>query len=658
MINLTVPSLSALVAWLRGPRGELLVVALITIAALTVRVVHLADVPPGLHGDEAWTGMRADDILRGAGIPAFDRIHGLGQPSGMEYLTAAFIQLFGSSVLTIRLPMALLGAATVPLTYYLIKALFNDRTTAVIGATLLAFMGWHIHYSRIALPPAGWPFFEVLACLLFVLAMRSRAWWLFALAGLALGLGVYTYSSYNVFALAFVAFTGYWLLTQQIERSRTLLLSLGVMFAVALLAALPMVEYIASNDDIYFQYPRQISLFRTDEYKAADSPLERYDVIGDAGKAFVKRVVFDADTDFSDGAGSGPMLNATFSVLLGLGVLLAVWRWREPGAALPLLIVLVLPWAGILTVGGGIVRRAMGVTPFLAMLAALPLAELVRRAQPARALVRGAAYFIVAGAIVSVAVLDLRAYFGIFPGSSVGQYVFAPELVAASQYMDALPDETLVYFYSDRWSFNYETRRYLAPGMDGQDRSREFGSLSFYADRSQDTVMVFMGTYLGQLEEAQRLYPDGEALERRSDSAVQFQALFLPAGGPPAADDDIEPPPTLGGDLRDARRVQDFNALQVLLEAYKQRHGAYPDNDGALQTLCVYPEDTGCALQEIAETLPEDPLGDATTNGYFYASDGATYTIYAQRESSTLPQCDEHPGFLDKFPGVLCVRGP
>ena len=647
-------------ARLRDARAELIIVALLTAAAVTVRVVHLAGIPPGLHGDEAWTGIRAGNILHGARIPAFDHVHGLGQPAGMEYLTAVFVKLFGNSTLTIRLPMALLGAATVPLTYYLIKALFNDRTTAVIGAVLLAFMGWHIHYSRIALPPIAWPFFEVLSCLFLVQVMRSRRWWLFPLAGAALGLGVYTYSSYNIFVLAFVAFAGYWLLTQQIEQWRALLLGLGVTFAVAFLAALPMLGYINGNRDFYFEYPRGISIFRSDAYKAADSPLDRYDVLADAGKAFVQRVVFDPEPDYSDGAGSGPMLDATFSILLGLGLLLAIWRWRQPGAALALIIVLIVPWAGILTVGSGIVRRAAGVTPFLAMLAALPLAELIRRTQLARPLVRGAAYFVVAGAIISVAVLDLRAYFGIFPGSEVGRYVFVPELVAASNYIETLPDGTLVYFYSDRWSFNYETRRYLAAGMDGDDRSREFGSFSLYADRSKNTVMVFLGTYLDQIDEARRLYPDGTATEQRSGDGTEFQALFLPAGGPPATGggEVPTPPPTLGGEIRDARRVQDLNGLQTVLEAYKQRHGAYPDNAGAVQTLCVYPEDTGCALKEASPTLPEDPLGDATTNGYFYSSDGRTYTLYALRESSTVRECDEHPDFLNRLPSVYCVRGP
>jgi len=120
----------------------------------------------------------------------------------------------------------------------------------------------------------------------------------------------------------------------------------------------------------------------------------------------------------------------------------------------------------------------------------------------------------------------------------------------------------------------------------------------------------------------------------------------------------VEPPPTLGGEIKDARRVQDLSGLQTVLEGYKERHGAYPDNAGTVQTLCVYPEDTGCALEEISPALPEDPKGDATTNGYFYSSDGQSYTLYALRESPAVPECDEHPGFLNHLPSVLCVRGP
>ncbi len=671
MIQFSIPAVRLprprLPQW-RVSRGELIVVALLTAAAIVPRVVDLVGVPPGLHGDEAWTGLRARDILRGVQVGPFDKIHGLGQPAGMEYLTAAFVKVFGSSILTLRLPMALLGAATVPLTYWLARETF-DRRTAVISAALLAFLGWHVHFSRIALPPASWPFFEVLACVFMVLALRTRAWWQFVLAGAVLGMGIYTYSSYNIFVVAFVAFVVYWLLTQELGRRRELLIGIGVTFLVALVVALPMLQYIDGHRHTYFDYPRGISVFRSDQYKNADGPLGRLDVIADAGRDFVQRVVFKAEPDFSDGAGYDPILNTPFSILLGLGILIALWRWRQPGAALSILVLLIVPWAGILTVGGGIVRRAVGVTPFLAILAALPLVELLRRTQLARPAVRGAAYCVVAGAIITVAVLDTRAYFGTFPDSDVGHFVFVPELVAASNYMHGHADGAQVLFYSDRWSINYETRRYLAPGIDGFDRSKEYGSkYSLDADRSRDELFIFLGSYRDRLAEVEQTYPGGKAYEDKdSKGNVIFAAYYLPkaegALPPTPTPGPVTPTPVptsaAGGDTRDATRVQDIAALKQALTQYFDKHGKFPDNGGGIQTLCSYKDDdVGCKLQEFLPTLPQDPAGDSTKNGYFYQSDGATYTIYALRESAVFPECEEKPSHLESLPSVLCAHGP
>jgi 4-amino-4-deoxy-L-arabinose transferase-like glycosyltransferase len=671
VIELTIPNLASLrtevLERVRPARLDWALAGALFALALVARVYDLVDVPPGLHGDEGWTGLRARDILDGTKIGAFDATHGLGQPAGMEYLTAVFTAIFGSSVLTLRLPMALLGAATVPMLYALLR-LTAGRTAAVMGALLLAVLAWHIHFSRIALPPVSWPFFAVLTCLLFVLAMRSKQWWLFALTGLSLGLGVYTYSSYGVFVVAFAVFVVYWLLTQEREVNRRLLADVGLIFVVALLAAIPMLHYISEHQEQYFSYPREISVFNSEAYEAADGVLGRADVVADAGREYVRRVVFDADPDFSDGSNSGPMIDAPFAALVGLGILYALWQWRKPAGVLGLLMVLLLPWAGILSTGGGIIRRTIGVTPYLALLAGLPLAALIERTEHAGQAVRRGAYLVVGGLVIAIAVLDLQAYFGDFPDTDAGRYVFVPELVAASHYMDDLPDGTFVLFYSGRWSLNYETRRYLAPDIQGQDRSKEFGRFSLEADRSRNVAFVFMDPYRNNLEEVERFYPGGTSVEGTTGEGVPaFSAYYVPALGP--GEEPPVPPPTPlpspteeilpGGEERDAVRAADMARIEEALAEYRREHGEYPDNGGGIQTLCAFKDsDVGCDLDEFLDPLPEDPLGEETNNGYFYSSDGSFYTIFARRESEALPACAEHPQHLQHLSSLLCVHGP
>ena len=120
------------------------------------------------------------------------------------------------------------------------------------------------------------------------------------------------------------------------------------------------------------------------------------------------------------------------------------------------------------------------------------------------------------------------------------------------------------------------------------------------------------------------------------------------------------PTPMPGGQDRDATRVVDLQSLQAALDIYEDDQGEFPNNEGTVQTLCVFTEfDVGCELLDVLDELPQDPLGDASMNGYWYSSDGRTYELYAQRESSAFPICTlERPDFLQDFDSLLCVLGP
>ena len=119
------------------------------------------------------------------------------------------------------------------------------------------------------------------------------------------------------------------------------------------------------------------------------------------------------------------------------------------------------------------------------------------------------------------------------------------------------------------------------------------------------------------------------------------------------------PEPGGGEEERDATRQDDLTSLAFGLEAYRQENDAYPTTDGNVQSLCVFPGDAACALEDILGDLPNDPLGEpASENGYWYASDGATYTVWAQRETDTVPECPDHPSHLERFDSVLCAQGP
>lgn len=115
---------------------------------------------------------------------------------------------------------------------------------------------------------------------------------------------------------------------------------------------------------------------------------------------------------------------------------------------------------------------------------------------------------------------------------------------------------------------------------------------------------------------------------------------------------------------RDAQRIQELQLLQLALAEYYDRFDAYPDTGGGTQTMCVYMElDKGCELKEVLDDgeggILEDPLGDPSTNGYWYASDGRSYTIWMLREGPSNPGdpvCSEAPPDpLRKKGSLFCI---
>jgi hypothetical protein len=151
--------------------------------------------------------------------------------------------------------------------------------------------------------------------------------------------------------------------------------------------------------------------------------------------------------------------------------------------------------------------------------------------------------------------------------------------------------------------------------------------------------------------------------ETPADTPTAGEAGPTATEGPPPTEEPGAPTATAepggGEEERDATRADDLQALAFAFEAYRVENGSYPTTDGAVQSLCVFPGDAGCAVEELIDPIPLDPLGEpASENGYWYASTGDTFTIWAQRETDSVPECPEHPAHLEHFDSVQCSQGP
>ena len=114
---------------------------------------------------------------------------------------------------------------------------------------------------------------------------------------------------------------------------------------------------------------------------------------------------------------------------------------------------------------------------------------------------------------------------------------------------------------------------------------------------------------------------------------------------------------------RDAKRLQDLALLEAALAKYHDRNGEYPSTGGNTQTMCAYKDlDKGCDVKKVLdkgqEGILEDPLGEPLVNGYWYTSDGQSYTIWMLREGPGNPGdpiCPEATPHLEEKGALFCV---
>lgn len=516
-------------------RLDLAIVAALTVLAATLRLWHLGTVPLGLHGDEAWTGLDAQRVLREGWIGPYVT-SALGQPTGPLYFTALLFKVLPETTFTVRLSMAIFGILTIPLAYLAFRAMFG-RTAGVFAAVILCLMTWHLQLTRTGFMVGAWPFIEMTVLWSLCAGLRRRSVPLLALAGALTGAGVYTYNAYLLF-VPVVGVAIIWALFRRMPARDRVLLSVGsaALVAAAILVALPMIAYVDAHGATYRAHRQDVSVTNTAKWKDA----------GLGGKVTILRHRFDEwgqalvegdRPDFGDGlaADGHPVVNPIIALLALGGISMALWRWRRTEYATVLAATAILPFGALLTFGDGLFRRSFGLAPFVAVLAALPLAWLWERGSA-----RGGARGMVACGLLGVLVaypgaVNVRDYFGSNQDTPAMRITYPYQDDAASHYVAGLPAGTVVYWYSDRWSFTYETRRFIAPDATGLDRSHEFGGpptdqpLDFGADRTQDVAFVFLGSYLDNATKVQELYPGGTLSEGHRGSEATFRGYYLPA---------------------------------------------------------------------------------------------------------------------------------
>ena len=182
----------------------LLILALLV--GLIVRTYQITTLPFPPNGDELFFGYYGWSLLH-FGIDEYGTRFPFNFPSigdykypGLAYLNMIPAAFFGLSEITARFWSVIAGVTLIPLTYLLVRLLFENKILASASAWIIALSPWAITLSRLgyenhvalALTVAGF------SCLLLI-RKGKNTFLLFSLALVALIFSTFTYAAERVF---------------------------------------------------------------------------------------------------------------------------------------------------------------------------------------------------------------------------------------------------------------------------------------------------------------------------------------------------------------------------------------------------------------------------------------------------------------------------
>ena len=509
-------------------------VALITLMAVFLRTWDLSGTPAGVHGDETEIAMEALRSIRGESLGIWTGVT-LGVPAGYAHWMSLIFRIGGADITTMRLASAIPGAAIVPVGYLLVRSLFPFRV-AVLSVVMLTVSLWFIVQSRIAFGGITSVFMALLAMWLIVAAAQSRRPWVAVAAGVALGLGLYSFKS---FLFYFVGIWGVALLSLAASRELRRIWEIWLCLGVSVLVGAPMILFYATSDFIGSNL-RNL-------YAVSLSDPSTWEGIPGMALQTVLLIHNAVQGNTTDGSPAIPIVPFVASMFFWAGVLAMLLFIKERRYQL-LLAAWLIGMAPVLIVPGAEGRRyllgiffvlvivSVGVDSLLIPLGAR-LRKYFRRHGLSRSRAGNLAIFSVAVLAVAFAALfatqNLRELDRWGDGGSV-KWFFNYEYQQSILLLKDLGDGREVRFYSARHSFESSIRRFMLPDATGTDGSQEFGGSGELPPANEigdGTVFVFLDKYLALADILEEEIPESERIgELVEDGTTLYLIYLVPSG--------------------------------------------------------------------------------------------------------------------------------
>lgn len=439
---------SFIVAWRRSPWPGLV---LVTLWAAALRLVNLEQIPPGFHYDEALEALEAWRVITRPDYHPVFFPGDFGLPAMLIYLESCAFRLFPAGPAVSRAVTALIGTLTVPAVYALGREMVRaderlPRPLPLLAATVLAVLRWHITFSRVAIEPILVPLF--LTVILWTLLAGLRTDRPVAWVGLAaaLGLSVYTYPAAW---LLWPMMGGILVYLRLVAPQRLAGRGRGLILAALLAAALaaPLAVFFLQHPELATLRSGQVIVIRPGQ------PLQ--ETVGVLAGNLLKALgMFSVagDADPRSNIPGRPALDALIAIPFYLGLLAALRRWRQPGSGVLFLAAGTMLLTTMLSEYAPHFRRALGITPVIALWSGLGLATIAQfRTErlpgyaPDRRLRPIAGPAIAALLLVGSAAWNIRDYFVVWGRSLDLFYAYDEGLWQIGQYVQTLSADEAIY---------------------------------------------------------------------------------------------------------------------------------------------------------------------------------------------------------------------
>jgi 4-amino-4-deoxy-L-arabinose transferase-like glycosyltransferase len=302
---------------------EWIAVLAVLLLAFALRTIDLTRVPPGLHNDEVVAAKFAEEVMNGRYAIFYP------EDTGSEplhyYFSAPIMSVFGKSVWAVRLPSIVLSMIAMCIIWALTRRLFGPiaALTALAG---FAITFWTVEFGRIISPVVMIVPLGALSAYFFwraFSAQRRRAIVVWIFAGVWLGMALLAYTASRVIPVVFVVFGVYALIVKRGEW-RKWLKAVAITVGVAAIIAAPMFIYLAANpaDD-------QLGFFDIDR-PLRELKQGNLEPVMETSLRTLGMFTFVGDPLPYYDVPDRPVLDPIGSLLLAIGLIICVWRWRKP----------------------------------------------------------------------------------------------------------------------------------------------------------------------------------------------------------------------------------------------------------------------------------------------------------------------------------------